>query len=139
MVKKFFLFKFFLIYLTIIKSIKSSNCLNENNNATTTLSLSTCTQHSFENITLNDTYDDIYNDTNITTTNLSCCLLKIDQDSRDITKCIELLNDEDEIERRITAFEAMFKDAVITIDCRSNFVSIKLLQIFLIIFICFLL
>ena len=137
MVKKFFLLKFFLIFLTVIKTIKSSDCLNENieNNGTLiTLSLSTCTQHSYSNIILNSTYNGTNNDTNITA-NLDCCLLKIDH----ITKCIEIKNDEDEIERRITAFEAMFKDATITIDCQSNFISIKLLQVFLIIFICFLL
>ena len=137
MVKKFFLLKFFLIFLTVIKTIKSSDCLNENkenNDTSITLSLSTCTQHSYSNIILNSTYNGTNNDTNITA-NLDCCLLKIDH----ITKCIEIKNDEDEIERRITAFEAMFKDAIITIDCQSNFISIKLLQVFLIMFICFLL
>ena len=138
MVKKFFLLKFFLIFLTVIKTIKSSDCLNENNenNGTLiTLSLSTCTQHSYSNIILNSTYNGTNNDTNITA-NLDCCLLKIDS-NKVITKCIEIKNDEDEIERRITAFEAMFKDATITIDCQSNFISIKLLQVFLIMFICF--
>ena len=140
MVKKFFLLKFFLIFLTVIKTIKSSDCLNENkenNDTSITLSLSTCTQHSYNNIILNSTYNGTNNDTNITA-NLDCCLLKIDS-NKVITKCIEIKNDEDEIERRITAFEAMFKDATITIDCQSNFINIKLLQVFLIMFICFLL
>ena len=140
MVKKFFLLKFFLIFLTVIKTIKSSDCLNENkenNDTSITLSLSTCTQHSYSNIILNSTYNGTNNDTNITA-NLDCCLLKIDS-NKVITKCIEIKNDEDEIERRITAFEAMFKDATITIDCQSNFINIKLLQVFLIMFICFLL
>ena len=125
--------KFIFIFLTIINTIKASDCLNENN-VTTTLSLSTCTQHSYNNIILNGEY----NETNIT--KLDCCLLKIDQDSNpDITKCIEIQNDEDEIERRITAFEAMYKDAIITIDCQSLFIRTKFLQIFLLYIICFLL
>ena len=124
--------KFIFIFLTIINTIKASDCLNENN--VTTLSLSTCTQHSYNNIILNGEY----NETNIT--KLDCCLLKIDQDSNnDITKCIEIQNDEDEIERRITAFEAMYKDAIITIDCQSLFIRTKFLQIFLLYIICFLL
>ena len=125
--------KFIFIFLTIINTIKASDCLNENN-VTTTLSLSTCTQHSYNNIILNGEN----NETNIT--KLDCCLLKIDQDSNpDITKCIEIQNDEDEIERRITAFEAMYKDAIITIDCQSLFIRTKFLQIFLLYIICFLL
>ena len=125
--------KFIFIFLTIINTIKASDCLNENN-VTTTLPLSTCTQHSYNNIILNGEY----NETNIT--KLDCCLLKIDQDSNPvITKCIEIQNDEDEIERRITAFEAMFKDAIITIDCQSLFIRTKFLQIFLLYIICFLL
>ena len=125
--------KFIFIFLTIINTIKASDCLNENN-VTTTLSLSTCTQHSYNNIILNGEY----NETNIT--KLDCCLLKIDQDSNPvITKCIEIQNDEDEIERRITAFEAMYKDAIITIDCQSLFIRTKFLQIFLLYIICFLL
>ena len=125
--------KFIFIFLTIINTIKASDCLNENNVATT-LQLSTCTQHSYNNIILNGEY----NETNIT--KLDCCLLKIDQDSNDdITKCIEIQNDEDEIERRITAFEAMYKDAIITIDCQSLFIRTKFLQIFLLYIICFLL
>ena len=125
--------KFIFIFLTIINTIKASDCLNENN-VTTTLPLSTCTQHSYNNIILNGEY----NETNIT--KLDCCLLKIDQDSNnDITKCIEIQNDEDEIERRITAFEAMYKDAIITIDCQSLFIRTKFLQIFLLYIICFLL
>ena len=129
--------KFIFIFLTIINTIKASDCLNENineNNVGTTLPLSTCTQHSYNNIILNGEY----NETNIT--KLDCCLLKIDQDSNpDITKCIEIQNDEDEIERRITAFEAMYKDAIITIDCQSLFIRTKFLQIFLLYIICFLL
>ena len=125
--------KFIFIFLTIINTIKASDCLNENY-VTTTLSLSTCTQHSYNNIILNGEY----NETNIT--KLDCCLLKIDQDSNnDIYKCIEIQNDEDEIERRITAFEAMYKDATITIDCQSLFIRTKFLQIFLLFIICFLL
>ena len=125
--------KFIFIFLTIINTIKASDCLNENNVATT-LPLSTCTQHSYNNIILNGEY----NETNIT--KLDCCLLKIDQDSNPvITKCIEIQNDEDEIERRITAFEAMYKDAIITIDCQSLFIMTKFLQIFLLYIICFLL
>ena len=125
--------KFIFIFLTIINTIKASDCLNENN-VTTTLPLSTCTQHSYNNIILNGEY----NETNIT--KLDCCLLKIDQDSNnDIYKCIEIQNDEDEIERRITAFEAMYKDAIITIDCQSLFIRTKFLQIFLLYIICFLL
>ena len=125
--------KFIFIFLTIINTIKASDCLNENNVATT-LPLSTCTQHSYNNIILNGEY----NETNIT--KLDCCLLKIDQDSNnDIYKCIEIQNDEDEIERRITAFEAMYKDAIITIDCQSLFIRTKFLQIFLLYIICFLL
>ena len=125
--------KFIFIFLTIINTIKASDCLNENN-VTTTLPLSTCTQHSYNNIILNGEY----NETNIT--KLDCCLLKIDQDSNPvITKCIEIQNDEDEIERRITAFEAMYKDAIITIDCQSLFIRTKFLQIFLLYIICFLL
>ena len=125
--------KFIFIFLTIINTIKASDCLNENN-VTTTLPLSTCTQHSYNNIILNGEY----NETNIT--KLDCCLLKIDQDSNnDKTKCIEIQNDEDEIERRITAFEAMYKDAIITIDCQSLFIRTKFLQIFLLYIICFLL
>ena len=125
--------KFIFIFLTIINTIKASDCLNENN-VTTTLSLSTCTQHSYNNIILNGEY----NETNIT--KLDCCLLKIDQDSNnDITNCIEIQNDEDEIERRITVFEAMYKDAIITIDCQSLFIRTKFLQIFLLYTICFLL
>ena len=125
--------KFIFIFLTIINTIKASDCLNENN-VTTTLPLSTCTQHSYNNIILNGEN----NETNIT--KLDCCLLKIDQDSNpDITKCIEIQNDEDEIERRITAFEAMYKDAIITIDCQSLFIRTKFLQIFLLYIICFLL
>ena len=122
MVKKFFLFEILLIFLFIIKTAISSDCLNENNN--TGLLLSTCTRNSYNNIN---------NDTNFT---LDCCLLKIEQDSHnDITKCIEILNDEDEIEKRINAFQAMYKDAIISIDCKSNFISIN----HLIIFICLLL
>ena len=125
--------KFIFIFLTIINTIKASDCLNENN-VTTTLPLSTCTQHSYNNIILNGEY----NETNIT--KLDCCLLKIDQDSNPvITKCIEIQNDEDEIERRITAFEAMYKDAIITIDCQSLFIRTKFLQLFLLYIICFLL
>ena len=118
MVKKFFLFEILLIFLFIIKTAISSDCLNENNN--TGLLLSTCTRNSYNNIN---------NDTNFT---LDCCLLKIEQDSHnDITKCIEILNDEDEIEKRINAFQAMYKDAIISIDCKSNFISINLLIIFI--------
>ena len=118
MVKKLFLFEILLIFLFIIKTAISSDCLNENNN--TGLLLSTCTRNSYNNIN---------NDTNFT---LDCCLLKIEQDSHnDITKCIEILNDEDEIEKRINAFQAMYKDAIISIDCKSNFISINLLIIFI--------
>ena len=118
MEKKFLLFEFLFIFLSIIKTAISSDCLNENNS--TGLLLSTCTRNSYNNIN---------NDTNFT---LDCCLLKIEQDSHnDITKCIEILNDEDEIERRITAFQAMYKDAIISIDCKSNFISINLLIIFI--------
>ena len=118
MEKKFLLFEFLFIFLSIIKTAISSDCLNENNN--TGLLLSTCTRNSYNNIN---------NDTNFT---LDCCLLKIEQDSHnDITKCIEILNDEDEIEKRINAFQAMYKDAIISIDCKSNFISINLLIIFI--------
>ena len=118
MEKKFLLFEFLFIFLYIIKTAISSDCLNENNN--TGLLLSTCTRNSYNNIN---------NDTNFT---LDCCLLKIEQDSHnDITKCIEILNDEDEIEKRINAFQAMYKDAIISIDCKSNFISINLLIIFI--------
>ena len=124
MVKKFFLFEILLIFLFIIKTAISSDCLNENNN--TGLLLSTCTRNSYNNI------NNYNNDTNNTNFTLDCCLLKIEQDSHDdITKCIEILNDEDEIERRITAFQAMYKDAIISIDCKSNFISINLLIIFI--------
>ena len=121
MVKKF---EFFLIFLFFIKSIKSSSeCLSKNINKSSEVSLSTCVGNTEE-------------DTNNT---ISCCLLKIERESKDINKCIEVPNDEDEIEKRITAFQSMYKNSIVSIDCKDNFINFKSLQIFLILLICLLL
>ena len=121
MVKKF---EFFLIFLFFIKSIKSSSeCLSKNINKSS-VSLSTCVGNSEE-------------ETNNT---ISCCLLKIERESNDdIYRCIEVPNDEDEIEKRITAFQSMYKNSIVSIDCKDNFINFKSLQIFLILLICLLL
>ena len=122
MVKKF---EFFLIFLFFIKSIKSSSeCLSKNINKSSEVSLSTCVGNTEE-------------ETNNT---ISCCLLKIERESNDdIYRCIEVPNDEDEIEKRITAFQSMYKNSIVSIDCKDNFINFKSLQIFLILLICLLL
>ena len=64
---------------------------------------------------------------------MDCCLLTIIRESEgNIIRCIEIKNDEDEIEKRIDAFKIMFKNAEeISINCSYKYIKFKLLQIIL--------
>ena len=120
MVKLIKIYIFFLSAFSIIKVSKSSSCLD--NNIIETPTLSVCS---------NATED------NSTNYNISCCLLTIKQEESksNIYKCIEIMKDEDEIEKRIEAFHVMFKNAEeISIECEQS-IYIKSLSFILIIFI----
>ena len=105
MSKFIFILKSVFIFLTLIKSINPSECLDINDPPEA--SLSNCTKVIIS--------EDTQNNKN----NLQCCFLLIRQESGgDVRKCIEIKRDEDEIEKRIDALELMYTNAEdISIEC----------------------
>ena len=99
----------------MIKSTNSSECLDINNDDDD-VSLTNCTK--------------VIMTTNVT--NLQCCYLLIRPESGvNIRKCIEIIKDEDEIEKRKDALELMYKNAEeISIECENGY-YIKFLPIIL--------
>ena len=66
-----------------------------------------------------------------------CCLLTIIEKEKTTSKCIEILDkeNEDEIVKKIDTFKIMFKDAEeISIDCSYRYLNGKFLTIFLVLF-----
>ena len=115
MVKYNKILKFILILISLIKSTNSSECLDINNDDDD-VSLTNCTK--------------VIMTTNVT--NLQCCYLLIRPESGvNIRKCIEIIKDEDEIEKRKDALELMYKNAEeISIECENGY-YIKFLPLIL--------
>ena len=151
MLKFIHFLEFIIIFFSLIKTSKFSKCLDKNN-MTNTLNLSFCIKdlnnsndtvfeirNSSTNtiIEMEDTTYDIKtnNNPNLMDTGekeIDCCLLTIRQESEaDIKKCIEIKKDEDEIEKRTDAFQIMFKNAEISIDCEHKYIYVKFLPIIL--------
>ena len=161
MLKRIFFLKIFFIILSIIKTANSSKCLNKNNNTNPSLITCKSNDNSDNNKVDNNTIyntivystsiDNYTNETTIldtisddnntinnkieteTETEVDCCLLTIIRESEDnIVRCIEIKNDEDEIEKRIEAFKIMFKNAEeISINCSYKYIKFKFLSIVL--------
>ena len=115
---------------TFYSTIIFSTLIDNNTNETTTLD-------TLDTIIVDNRTDD-NNDINNkieteTETEVDCCLLTIIRESEgNIIRCIEIKNDEDEIEKRIDAFKIMFKNAEeISINCSYKYIKFKLLQIIL--------
>ena len=116
------------IYSTIIYSTTIDNYTSDN-----------ITEDNNTNVN-NNTYDNNIETETETETDVDCCLLTIIRESEDnIVKCIEIKNDEDEIEKRIEAFKIMFKNAEeVSINCSSKYITFKFLSFILFFFICIL-
>ena len=126
MVKLILIIKFFL-FSSLIKKLYSSECTNANNiysEYERGLNKDDC-------MSVNYYYNNNYNNTNSNSS--YCCFLTIKEKS--IEKCIEIedINDEDEINKKIEAFQIMFKNTEVSIDCSKTFINIKILLIILII------
>ena len=101
---------------TFYSTIIFSTLIDNNTNETTTLD-------TLDTIIVDNRTDD-NNDINNkieteTETEVDCCLLTIIRESEgNIIRCIEIKNDEDEIEKRIDALELMYTNAEdISIEC----------------------
>ena len=159
MLKFIHFLEFIIIFFFFIKTSKFSKCLDKNN-MTNILNLSFCisdlnNNNDSNNLedkpsddeilnnsinTIIETEDTTYdsktnNNPNLMDTGekeIDCCLLTIRQESEaDIKKCIEIKKDEDEIEKRTDAFQIMFKNAEISIDCEHKYIYVKFLPIIL--------
>ena len=118
MVKYNKILKFILILISLIKSTNSSECLDINNEENITVSLTSCTK-----VIMPQSDEE---------TNLQCCYLLIRPEAgNNVRKCIEIIKDEDEIEKRKDALELMYKNAEeISIECENGY-YIKFLPIIL--------
>ena len=117
MVKYNKILKFILILISLIKSTNSSECLDLNKKVSnSSASLTSCTK-----VIMPQSDDEA---------NLQCCYLLIRPESGvNIRKCIEIIKDEDEIEKRKDALELMYKNAEeISIECENGYL-IKFLPI----------
>ena len=112
---------------TFYSTIIFSTLIDNNTNETTTLDTIIVDNRTDDN---NDINNKIETETE---TEVDCCLLTIIRESEgNIIRCIEIKNDEDEIEKRIDAFKIMFKNAEeISINCSYKYIKFKLLQIIL--------
>ena len=112
---------------TFYSTIIFSTLIDNNTNETTTLDTIIVDKRTDDN---NDINNKIETETE---TEVDCCLLTIIRESEgNIIRCIEIKNDEDEIEKRIDAFKIMFKNAEeISINCSYKYIKFKLLQIIL--------
>ena len=112
---------------TFYSTIIFSTLIDNNTNETTTLDTIIVDNRTDDN---NDINNKIETETE---TEVDCCLLTIIRESEDnMIRCIEIKNDEDEIEKRIDAFKIMFKNAEeISINCSYKYIKFKLLQIIL--------
>ena len=126
MEKLFFIFNFIFAFLSVIKVSNCSFCLETNVKL----------YINYPDPKLIDCYLNYEMDNST-----YCCLLTIIEQEKTTSKCIEILDkeNEDEIVKKIDTFKLMFKDAEeISIDCFHHYIVIKFLQIFLILFSLFL-
>ena len=112
---------------TFYSTIIFSTLIDNNTNETTTLDTIIVDNRTDDN---NDINNKIETETE---TEVDCCLLTIIRESEgNIIRCIEIKNDEDEIEKRIDAFKIMFKNAEeISINCSYKYIKFKLLKFIL--------